>query len=104
MPARLLVQEDLPQVGQPATPHLLRHVQRPEAELGGALPELQPLLLGRGEGTGLLDLLDVGVLHRTDLPVDEVAQGPPELQDLLGDVQHAHAGLLVLLTSEPTQP
>src|SRR6266540_3272289 len=42
----LLVQEDLPEVGQAPSPDLLRHVQGPEPQLGGALPELQAFLSG----------------------------------------------------------
>src|SRR5712691_5672760 len=41
-----------------------------------------------------MDLLSVGILHGPDLSVDELAQRGAQLDQLLGDVQQGHRGLL----------
>ena len=87
---RLLMQQDLPEVRESSPANLFGHVQRPESELRGSLPKLQPFVGDSLERARFLDLGAVGLFERPDLSVDELADRCAQLEQLVGDVQQRH--------------
>ena len=90
--------EHLPEIRQPASAELLRHVERVEAELDGALADLAALFLGVLDHAGLLQLLRVLLLDGLDLALDEVADGAAQLDQLGWDLDDAHLEVPLVAT------